>query len=123
MTGFEIALKDFIAFSSSVLFDHSKGLFSKNRTAQESAITYLVGRGKGLTPSGDDFLIGWLLIQQLYQEATLSNQLILEKAQSPFYTTDVSRHYLKQASQSRFSHGLLQLVDYFVNPRNEIDLK
>ncbi len=57
MTGFEIALKDFIACSSSVLFDHSKGLFSKNRTAQESAITYLVGRGKGLTPSGDDFLI------------------------------------------------------------------
>lgn len=122
MTGFEIALKDFTAFSSLALFEHSKGLFSKNRTAQEAAITYLVGRGKGLTPSGDDFLIGWLLIQQLFEEATLSNPLILEKAQSPFYTTDVSRHYLKEASQGRFSHGLLQLADYLVNSRNEIDL-
>lgn len=76
-----------------------------------------------MTPSGDDFLIGWLFVKQLYGRALSSNQFILEKAESPYFTTDVSRHYLKQASQGNFSHSLLQLADFLIKPRNEIDLK
>ncbi|GGI65395.1 hypothetical protein GCM10011482_10490 [Enterococcus alcedinis] len=123
MTGFEILLKDFTSFHSLALFDPVKGLFTADKAAQEASVTYLVGRGKGLTPSGDDFLIGWLLIQQLCGNASLSNQLILEKAESPYYTTDVSRHYLRQSSEGRYSQALLQLADYLVQPKEEIDVK
>ncbi|WP_379947182.1 DUF2877 domain-containing protein [Enterococcus devriesei] len=30
-------------------------------------VEYFVGRGKGLTPSGDDLLMGYLFILKLYQ--------------------------------------------------------
>lgn len=41
-----------------------------------------------------------------------NDQLILEKAQSPYYTTDVSRHYLYQASKKRYSQNLLYLAEF-----------
>ena len=82
-------------------------------------MTYLVGRGRGLTPSGDDFLLGWLLVQQLKQDNLENNELIMQKAQSPDYTTDVSRHYLRQAATGCYSQALLNLAKTLVEPANE----
>ena len=43
----------------------------------------------------------------------------MQKAQSPDYTTDVSRHYLRQASTGCYSQALLNLAKTLVEPANE----
>ena len=76
-------------------------------------------RVRGLTPSGDDFLLGWLLVQQLKQDNRENNELIMQKAQSPDYTTDVSRHYLRQAATGCYSQALLNLAKALLETTNE----
>lgn len=119
MTGFDYPLS---AFSSAKTFpfrQEIQGLFSNELTDKQQSLTYLVGRGRGLTPSGDDFLLGWLLVQQLKQDNLENNELIMQKAKSPDYTTDVSRHYLRQAATGCYSQALLNLAKTLVEPANE----
>lgn len=73
----------------------------------------LVGVGLGLTPSGDDFLVGLLLALFAWERAgiriplreTLPPQLILDG------TTRESQHFLSMALFDRFSHGWIRLID------------
>ena len=119
MTGFDYPLS---AFSSAKTFpfrQEIQGLFSNEITDKQQSLTYLVGRGRGLTPSGDDFLLGWLLVQQLKQDNRENNELIMQKAQSPDYTTDVSRHYLRQAATGCYSQALLNLAKALLETTNE----
>lgn len=68
-----------------------------------------IGCGKGLTPSGDDFLIGILAVLSsitemhpkamiLYQSLRTAIQININK------TNDISAHYLKLALSCHFSH-------------------
>lgn len=61
--------------------------------AFQQAARYLVGRGKGLTPSGDDILLGFFLVLKLFgQESGLTGALLEFATQS---TTSISVAYLK----------------------------
>lgn len=61
--------------------------------AFQQAARYLVGRGKGLTPSGDDILLGFFLVLKLFgQESGLTGALLEFATQS---TTSISAAYLK----------------------------
>ena len=51
----------------------------------EKSSKYLTGRGKGLTPAGDDILLGYALIEYLHKK---SIKLIYGN-----YTTDISKQY------------------------------
>lgn len=69
--------------------------------AFQRAARYLVGRGKGLTPSGDDILLGFFLIRKLFgQDAGLTQSLLDFAAQS---TTAVSAAYLKNLANGSVS--------------------
>lgn len=111
MTGFDQPLSHFSQAERLPFRPEIEGLFSLNQTKKQKSLTYFLGRGRGLTPSGDDFLLGWLFVQQLIGKARPNERLIEEKAQSPYYTTDVSRHYLRQAAASHYSQALLDLGD------------
>lgn len=64
--------------------------------AFQQAARYLVGRGKGLTPSGDDILLGFFLVLKLFgQDAGLTQPLLDFAGQS---TTAISAAYLKDLS-------------------------
>lgn len=88
-----------------------------NRAAVE--ISNLIGIGIGLTPSGDDFLVG--LISVLYtmkQEnsyiKSFYNLLKEEISKKVNKTTDVSRTYLLEAVDGRFSesfHNIYAALD------------
>lgn len=56
-------------------------------------VEYFVGRGKGLTPSGDDLLMGYLFILKLYQHK-FNQVLELQLHKMSRFTTDVSWNYL-----------------------------
>lgn len=76
-----------------------------------NSISNLVGLGVGLTPSGDDYLIGWLSIMHIAQEfdtlPTVLERTLLENLDN---TTDVSQHYLKAALSGEFHTDLTQLA-------------
>lgn len=83
------------------------------------AASELIGLGPGLTPSGDDFLVGVM--------ATLARggggggaalRAALEAiswavAQREHTTSDVSRHYLRLATSGHFGQSLTELLDAF----------
>ncbi|MGG5330238.1 DUF2877 domain-containing protein [Enterococcus sp. AZ163] len=56
--------------------------------------TYFIGRGQGLTPSGDDLLMGYLFVLISYQLPE-ANQLMTALASKTDRTTIVSQNYLE----------------------------
>jgi len=79
---------------------------------QRQAVAYLVGRGVGLTPTGDDMLVGHLLARRVMgQEDTrlvayLQRRLLTVND----LTTDVSKHYLLHALTGAFNQSALSLT-------------
>lgn len=75
---------------------------------------YFIGRGKGLTPSGDDFLVGIISIMWAYEESfdkknrEIYNYLIENKGK---LTTDISQSYLQNALKGKFSKAVINLVN------------
>lgn len=72
-------------------------------------LRFLIGRGEGLTPSGDDFLVGVLLVAENWRHPRLA---VLREAIPPLLsaTTDVSREMLGHACHGRYSQHLLAAV-------------
>ncbi|RPA63675.1 DUF2877 domain-containing protein [Aerococcus agrisoli] len=74
----------------------------------DKVIHYLIGRGRGLTPSGDDMLVGYLAIMKLFavfRAEDLSDQL----QESPLSTTDISRAYLLTGAEDYFSNPICRI--------------
>lgn len=72
-------------------------------------LTDYLGRGQGLTPSGDDFIVGLYLVSFCN---TKVKELIKELEQVDFkeYTTTISAEYLNAAKEGHFNPDLLELL-------------
>lgn len=88
-------------------------LCSEDQSQQKSGLDFLLGRGMGLTPSGDDMIVGHLAARLLLvtESATLTNLLLTELLSKRSVTTDISKHYLLCALSGRFSGSVLNLID------------
>jgi hypothetical protein len=77
-------------------------------------IKRLVGFGKGLTPSGDDFLLGLIASLYLINDPRLDylvskiKEIIASEREK---TTFLSAKFLEYASQGRFSESILNLLE------------
>lgn len=71
-------------------------------------VEYFVGRGKGLTPSGDDLLMGYLFILKLYQHK-FYQVLELQLHKMNRFTTDVSWNYLSALLLGYVSSPFIEL--------------
>ena len=88
--------------------------FTGSREEAEKIITKWIGRGMGLTPSGDDFLMGLLFIDRIYPilgEPFLSG---LKALTGHGYTTDISEHYYHCALAGRFHYAVVGLSDTLI---------
>ena len=80
--------------------------------------TALVGLGQGLTPSGDDLLVGCLAWLARRPEARAWRDGLAEALRPRLATTTpVSRHYLIEALAGRFSEPMALLADALDAPR------
>lgn len=88
-------------------------LCSENKSQQKIGIDFLLGRGMGLTPSGDDMMVGHLAARLLLKEEStkLTNLLLTELLSERSLTTDVSKHYLLCGLSKRFSEPVIDLVN------------
>lgn len=97
--------------------------FKKN--SDESIIKYFLGRGRGLTPSGDDFIVGIMSVFSCYKVfmepmEKLSN--FINKFGNE-YTNDISLSFLESASQGLFSRNILNILSNIENEKKvKIDI-
>ena len=83
-----------------------------NRHPIKRAVTYLAGLGSGLTPSGDDYLLGVMASLWLTKNTHFLDEIARLSSQK---TTSLSAAYLMAASKGDFAecwHDLAQAVLY-----------
>ena len=109
MTGFDIKTVDLIVklendFDSDLL----------------QYLDYLIGRGRGLTPSGDDFILGLLVYNNIYP--FLSDEFLtqLKERLKARVTTDISINFLHDALNGFFVKEIIELVEAMNNEINFI---
>lgn len=77
-----------------------------------------VGLGAGLTPSGDDFLLGMLYVDKIKPFISDSWKEYLKYIFENSYTTDISVNYYRCAYENLFSSDLLLLLESFIEEDN-----
>lgn len=87
------------------------GIRTRDKQLVTEYATRLVGLGPGLTPTGDDVLLG-LLLAVAMPKSTLADHLpalrrVVDRAQ----TNDISRAALRQAARGRTRRRLVDLLD------------
>ncbi|WP_284140877.1 DUF2877 domain-containing protein [Virgibacillus sp. LDC-1] len=94
------------------LYQLMDAVFSDDPIFIEQTLRYFLGRGSGLTPSGDDLLVGALAINQ-YSNAFHSSFMdgMKKILQTSSVTTDVSKAYLESALQGKYSSVIANMVN------------
>ena len=90
-----------------------RGLAERDALACADAAWRLIGLGEGLTPSGDDCVVGALaLIHRLAPEWLAANEALRDRLATAAMTrtTDVARDFLLEALEGRFAERVRDLV-------------
>ncbi|WP_025784141.1 DUF2877 domain-containing protein [Sporosarcina sp. D27] len=75
----------------------------------EQQLRFVIGRGKGLTPSGDDHLVGLLAIHEATGIlSTAFVETLRRLAEKERLTTDIGREYLLYALEGKFSSTVVK---------------
>ncbi|KIX91865.1 hypothetical protein TP70_00085 [Staphylococcus microti] len=82
-----------------------------NGNDDEEMLRYFIGRGSGLTPTGDDILIGMLFVHRIVPFIDLSKIAQIKKILQEDCTTLVSKQFLNLALDGVFSTRLMDLLD------------
>ena len=88
----------------------------------DSAIKYLIGRGVGLTPAGDDLLLGYAFGLEIFDAFPIIEVL---KNYSDYWsrmTTNVSQAYLDSLLENRISSPVFRL-NQAIYDKNKIQIK
>lgn len=84
----------------------------------ENLLMHMLGLGPGLTPSGDDFIVGYLAasyaLSGSYGQKKLYEIDQHLRPQLQMMTTNVSGHYLSKALQGEFVESLASLMTSFI---------
>jgi hypothetical protein len=85
-------------------------------TDMESPLRSLIGLGSGLTPGGDDLLVGflaglWCSVQESPERTRFVNALAQELSRLSSRTNDISRTYLFHAARGQVSSRLANLAN------------
>jgi hypothetical protein len=88
----------------------------------ESIFNYFIGRGRGLTPSGDDFILGVIAILKVVNQDILSTGLYkyLQEYGNK-RTTDISLEYLKHVCYGRVGSLTKKLCESVFINKNDIE--
>ncbi|GEO70031.1 DUF2877 domain-containing protein [Levilactobacillus acidifarinae] len=110
LTGFDHPFRQFLDLATTPY--PKELLWLTTPVTVQWGVDFFIGRGRGLTPSGDDFLLGWLLVADLTTQDQRLRDAIACRIQSERYTTAVGRSYLAYGLQHKFSSALLALMAY-----------
>ena len=78
----------------------------------EKVLRYFLGRGQGLTPSGDDMIVGLLAFDAVSDFlSTCFYEKVSELIEGESITTDVAREYLRYALKQEYSSTVSDMVN------------
>lgn len=90
-----------------------ESLYTNNEAEAEKAVRYFLGRGRGLTPSGDDHLVGLLAIHTVSNAFSPVFVNSLKKILNhESVTTDIAKEYLLYALNGQFSSSIVQIISH-----------
>lgn len=97
-----------------IAIDH---LCSSQLIKQRQALQFLIGRGPGLTPSGDDMIVGHLAARFINKnrDQVMESYLGTKLMTVNDLTTDVSLHYLLCSLDQRFNRSIIALISALIN--------
>lgn len=99
-------------------------LFSNDRKEVERVVRYFLGRGHGLTPSGDDHLVGLLAIHSISGAfSPIFLQIIKEIIEHESVTTDIGREYLFYALKGEFSSTIVNILNCLIENKRQSELE
>ena len=107
-TGFDMTIEELLYKEKEKIQELYRAFKSNDKDYIVMSLKRWIGRGRGLTPSGDDFLQGILFVNEMYP--ILSKRFkegigdLIEKG----YTTDISKNYFISALQGLYTEPLLQ---------------
>lgn len=105
------------AISSMILIEN--GLRQNKQEYLDKAVLGLIGNGQGLTPSGDDFLIGLLNVLKLSHQHVMFEKLSLSIQNTLENTNKISRAFLIAALDGQISDALSDVLNDII----EYDVK
>jgi hypothetical protein len=124
------ALLDPVGFTHAAIFRRVREairlLIEATRSFQQvdpSALTQLIGLGTGLTPYGDDILVGylaglWCSVRDFIERRQFVSQLSQEVIRLSGRTNDISRTYLYHAARGQVSSRLDTLARAISKPES-----
>lgn len=111
-TGFGISLSQLMKEESVRRESLYSSFESREKDCIRSALLKWIGYGIGLTPSGDDFLVGILFSNTI---CPILNQEFFEQlkelVKEEKYTTDISTHYYLSAFENCYNDALIEMYD------------
>ncbi len=89
-----------------------KAARSSDEALIEKVLRYFLGRGKGLTPSGDDMIVGLLAFDAVSRFlSTPFYQKLSALIEGESITTDVAKEYLRYALKQEYSSTVSDMVN------------
>lgn len=110
VTGLDMTIEEILSDNKGLIYKLKNSIASKDEEEIRQVLRTIIGRGKGLTPSGDDLLIGLLWINEIVE--ILSKEFLNSLEWLIFQgglTTDVSINYYKSAFLGDYSSNLIDL--------------
>lgn len=122
-TGLDISIREFIdkfqGNNEQVWLDVESSIFmlmeaalTNDELLMDKAFRYFLGRGNGLTPSGDDMMVGLLAFDAVadFLSPRFYDKLS-ELIEGESITTDVAREYLRYALKREYSSTVSDMVN------------
>lgn len=109
-TGFELTIGEVLNLYREQIGDLYQAFQEFDEQKIQMSLKKWIGRGQGLTPSGDDVLMGMLYVNQLFPFMDSNFRRALKALIDQGFTTDISKHYYYCAFQGYFSQSLLELT-------------
>lgn len=116
LTGLDMTIEEILLDNKGLVYKLKNSIVSKDEEEIKQVLQTIIGRGKGLTPSGDDLLIGLLWINEIH---TILSKEFLNSLEGLIFqgglTTDVSINYYKSAFLGDYSSNLINLSHELIN--------
>lgn len=111
-TGFGQSIGELTDLKNHEIQQLTKSFGTPDARQASRTLRRFMGRGMGLTPSGDDFLLGILFVNHIHP--ILSQPFygqLKDFAQEQIYTTDISNHFYRCAFKHLFSQIFINLYN------------
>lgn len=103
----------FDGVSLSTLSEDARQLWKFAHSKGSECLDKVIGRGMGLTPSGDDFAVGFLAALKAngLGESMVNNLEDLIVGNRGKITTDISEDFILKSLKGQFSQNIIQLIN------------